>query len=98
MKLEKEVGVLEERIEKTQSEIETFENLDALKDEAEKKRSDLQREKQEFLAVRDDIKEKLKDVKQKYDKIQVSAMQGRKCCVYTGLTFMYLVTEGTTRK
>lgn len=77
------MGVLEERIDKTQSEIETFENLDALKDEAEKKRSDLQREKQEFLAVRDDIKEKLKDVKQKYEKIQVSGMQGRKCCVYT---------------
>lgn len=66
------MGALEERIDKTQSEIHNFENLDALKDEAEKKRSELLRKKQEFLTVQDHIKEELKNTKQKYEKIQVS--------------------------
>lgn len=71
-KLQSEVGNLYDRIEKTQSEITIYENLDALKDEAEQKRTELLEKKQRYLEVQDAMKDELKIVRQKYEQIQVT--------------------------
>ena len=70
-KLQAEIGSLHDRIEKIQSEIAIYENLDALKDEAEQKRVELLSKKNIYLEVQDKLKDELKIVRQKYEEIKV---------------------------
>ena len=65
------MGSLHDRIEKVQSEIAIYENLDALKDEAEQKRIELTERKNFYLDVQDTLKDELKVVRQKYEEIKV---------------------------
>lgn len=71
-KLQAEIGSLYDRIEKIQSEITIYENLDALKDEAEQKRVELLEKKNVYLEVQDKLKDELKIVRQKYEEIKVN--------------------------
>ncbi len=72
MKLRNEVEGLQERIESMESENAVYENLDALKDEAERKRYELLEKKKQYLEIRDNTKETLQTVKKAYEKIRVS--------------------------
>lgn len=72
-KLQSEIGSLYDRIEKIQSEIAIYENLDALKDEAEQKKTELMEKKNFYKDVQDTLKDELNVIRQKYEEIKVSS-------------------------
>lgn len=62
---------MQERVENTQTDIDKFRNLDALKEDCEMKRLELQNEKSRYLETRDTIEDEFKRAKKEYGKIEV---------------------------